>query len=127
MKKALLIENDDRLSAALTMFLELEDFQVICTEDIMTVLEKVAEVQPGLIFYDLDMSFSEGYGILGNLRSRTATANTPLIFLGTNIPADSRQNAMKLGANECINKPFSFPRLSRAIVLARSQGFAPIG
>lgn len=113
MKKALLIEQDNDLRGSLTMFLELADFEVVDTQDSVTGFQEAIALTPELIFFDLDISLTEGYGILYAFRTQSKTANIPVIFIGQNITTDIHQELLNLGASGCIGKPFNFIKFVR--------------
>lgn len=115
MKKILIIEDDECFRSLLADFLSVVNFDVIEAENGSIGLKVAKEQLPNLIICDINMPGLNGYGVLNQLRKDLNTAKIPVIFLTSDITADSRQKALELGANGYLSKSVASTKLLEAI------------
>ncbi|NEO28988.1 MAG: response regulator [Symploca sp. SIO3C6] len=111
----LIIEDDDMVRSIMFNLLELEDFNVISAVDGLSGLLIAQKFQPDLIISEINVPQLDGYSILRNLRNDLSTANIPFICITPNSDAESRSQALRLGANDYLTKPVKFSTLLNVI------------
>jgi CheY-like chemotaxis protein len=88
-------------------------------------LAKVAERRPDAIVLDAMMPRVDGYEVLRALRENEETRRIPVIFLTARRQERDVLDALKLGADDFISKPFIpeelLSRLSRLLAAGRRQ------
>ena len=88
-------------------------------------LERVAERRPDAIVLDAMMPRVDGFEVLRTLREDKESRHIPVIFLTARRQERDVLDALKLGADDFINKPFIpeelLSRLSRLIAARREQ------
>ena len=115
-KKLILVIDDSEIIRSLIFgFLELQNFNVISAEDGSIGFHLVKELQPDLIISDIHMPNLDGYEVLKKVRENEATAKIPFIFLTSDTDPISRYQALQLGANDYLTKPFNISQLLEAI------------
>lgn len=115
MAKILVIEdNADILEEVLT-WLWLEEFEAIGAENGRIGIEQALAQAPDLILCDIMMPEKDGYRVLLELRTQSATALTPFIFMTAKQERIDIRYGMELGADDYITKPFSHEELLGAI------------
>lgn len=106
MPKILIIEDDKLIRANLIDLLQIEGFDTV---DASTGKEgaKLAQIHnPDLIICDVMMPDLDGHGVLNQLRQNSNTAGIPFVFLTAKADRADFREAMALGANDYITKPY---------------------
>lgn len=111
MKSILLIEDNINILDNLVEYLELEGYQVFSTNNGLRGIEMARELIPDLIICDNPRPGIDGHQVLRLLLETTATYEIPFIFCTTNSEAINRLEAMSLGADDYIVKPFELENI----------------
>ncbi|MBD2295690.1 EAL domain-containing protein [Anabaena sphaerica FACHB-251] len=115
MKKILIIEDDSIMREILQQILQIEGFSTITAENGWLGLQMVEQYQPDLIICDVMMPLLDGYSLIQTLREDPATATIPFIFLTAKAERCDLRQAMELGADDYLTKPFEAFELLQAI------------
>jgi DNA-binding response OmpR family regulator len=91
--------------------------------DGVQALDQVDRHAPDIIVLDLNLPGMDGYSVLSELRSRTATRRIPVIVLTAKGDEDNEVRVFELGADDFLTKPFRARALSARLqaVLARRR------
>ena len=106
MTTILLIEDNDAILDNLTEFLELEGFTVLAAKNGKKGIELARMFMPRLIICDVLMPEMDGYEVLRLLLDTTITNETAFIFSTSKCETNDQTEALKLGADGLITKPF---------------------
>ena len=106
MKSILLIEDNFNILDNLIEYLEMEGYQIFSTNNGMKGIEMAREFIPDLIICDDPRPGVDGHEVLRSLINRTDTCEIPFIFCTTNSETINRLEALELGADDYIIKPF---------------------
>ena len=87
------------------------DYEVIKAESGAQALEMVRE-KPDLIVLDIMMPKMDGYEVCRRLKNNKETSKIPIIMLTAKHAIDDLKDAIKVGVDEYITKPFE-PELLR--------------
>ena len=92
-----------------------------------TAVRVATDAPPDLIILDLNLPVLGGHEVCRVLRSRPATAETPIIMLTARTAEGDRVAGLDLGADDYVTKPFSLRELAARVraVLRRKQGRKP--
>lgn len=115
MKKILLIEDDRALRENTAELLELAGYEVRTAANGKAGLESLPQFGPDLIVCDIMMPEMDGYQVLEELASRSATRHIPFIFLSAKTEHREIRKGMDLGADDYLTKPFEENDLISAI------------
>ncbi|NES79279.1 MULTISPECIES: response regulator [Okeania] len=115
MKKILVIEDEKVILEIITDVLEAENFIAIEAENGRRGVEKALEIVPDLIICDVMMPELDGYEVLKLLRKNLVTETIPFIFLTAKSTKADLREAMELGADDYLTKPFTRDELMKAI------------
>lgn len=115
MNKILVIEDEPAIRTNLLKLLSIEGFQMLGAENGVRGVELAQTHQPDLIICDILMPQLDGYGVLKALQKDPTTATIPFIFLTAKVDRADWRQAMNMGADDYITKPFSRSELLEAI------------
>ena len=115
MKTILIIEDTKDILENLTEYFELEGFNVIGARTGKMGIERAEELVPDLIVCDVLMAELDGYQVLDKLLHMTNTFETPFIFSTSMSENVNREQALKLGADDYIIKPFELESLLKMV------------
>jgi CheY-like chemotaxis protein/anti-sigma regulatory factor (Ser/Thr protein kinase) len=115
MSKILVIEDDINVRENILDLLENEGFNIIEANNGLVGLQLAQAEIPDLIICDVMMPELDGYEVLKALRQRPETAIIPLIFLTAKSEKNDFRQAMEMGADDYIFKPFTRKELLAAI------------
>jgi len=115
MNKILVIEDERAIRINLLKLLSVEGFQAIGAENGIRGVELAQTHQPDLIICDILMPELDGYGVLKALQQDPMTATIPFIFLTAKADRADWRQAMNMGADDYLTKPFSRGELLEAI------------
>ncbi|AFZ57994.1 EAL domain-containing protein [Anabaena cylindrica FACHB-243] len=115
MNKILIVEDDPLMRELIQQILDLEGFSTITAEDGWLGLQMVEQHQPDLIICDVMMPKLDGYSLIQTLRQNPVNSTIPLIFLTAKAERCDLRQAMELGADDYLTKPFEASELLQAI------------
>jgi len=103
--------------------LEREGYTVAEARDGVQALDQVDRFAPDVIILDLNLPGIDGYTVLAQLRSRSATRTIPVVVLTAKGDEDNEVRVFELGADDFITKPFRAKALSARLeaVLGRHR------
>ncbi len=115
MTNILVIEDDALVRESVMEVLEARGFAVIGAENGVTGLRLAEEHLPDLILCDILMPGLDGYAVLSALLGNRATQGIPFIFITAKVEKGTWRQAMRMGADDYLVKPFTTDELLEAI------------
>lgn len=115
MTRILVIEDETFLREELLEWMAFENYDAIRAENGLAGVELAIQHHPDLIICDVTMPGLDGYGVLRQLRSNSATAAIPFIFMTARATQDDILQGIESGVDEYITKPFFQKDLLHAI------------
>lgn len=107
--KILVIDDDPSIRNMLAIVLKKTGYDVTCTESGKTSLEKLKKESFDLIISDIKMPDINGIELLKKIKS--ITPEIPVIMITAYASANDAVEAMKLGAEDYVTKPFNLDEL----------------
>jgi DNA-binding response OmpR family regulator len=124
--KILLAEDDTLILKTMELFLKKEGYEVICSKDGLDAVEKIDTMFPEMIVVDIMLPYFSGLEIVGKVKQ--GPRPVPMIVISAMGQQSVVDEAMKLGADDYISKPFniaqlkaSLKQLTKAEVLEKAQ------
>lgn len=116
----LVVDDDPAILRTLSINLRARDYEVETAADGRSALQIVDERMPDVILLDLGLPDIDGINVLKRLRGFT---KVPVIVVSARSEADDKVEALDLGADDFITKPFSIEELlARVRVTTRRAG-----
>jgi two-component system response regulator MprA len=107
--RALVVDDDPELRAALTRALRLDGYDVTAVSNGLKALEAVPEVKPDLLVLDLMMPYVGGLEVCRRLRAQGD--RTPILVLTARDEVGDRVAGLDAGADDYLVKPFALEEL----------------
>jgi DNA-binding response OmpR family regulator len=111
MNTILLIEDNTEILENLTEYLELEGYRILVANNGKKGIELAVEFIPDLIICDVMMPEMDGHEVLHLLLDTAKTNEIPFIFSTSMSEKIERAQALQLGADDYIVKPFEMEAL----------------
>jgi DNA-binding response OmpR family regulator len=107
--QSILVVDDDReILGILNRTLELEGYDVAIAADGRAALALLEEYRPDLVILDIIMPELDGFQVLNLIRQRS---NIPVIMLTARCEITTLRDALALGADDYVRKPFRIREL----------------
>lgn len=117
--KILIIEDEELIREELKTLLFNAGYIVDCVVTFEETINCIKSASPDLILLDINLPGQDGYSLCSAIRSFSAT---PILFItGRNTAMDELQ-ALTLGGNDYISKPYNIPILLARINLLLRRG-----
>jgi two-component system KDP operon response regulator KdpE len=117
--KILAVDDDPAILRTLSINLRARDYQVQTAPDGRTALQIIRQRTPDLVLLDLGLPDLDGVAVLTRLRSFT---QVPIVVLSARHGSDDKVEALDLGADDYVTKPFGMDELLARIRLALRHG-----
>src|SRR5262249_8787193 len=119
--RLLLVEDDTSLAAMLAARLREEGYQVEVCLTGAQAMDRASTDESDMIILDVTLPDKSGFEVCSALRSRGI--RKPLLMLNARSEVDDRVAGLRLGADDCLTKPFDVAELiARLEALQRRAG-----
>ncbi|MFK4103902.1 response regulator [Streptomyces sp. NPDC019531] len=108
MTRILIVDDDPHLLRALTIALGARGYQTTPASDATTALQAAATATPDLAVIDLGLPDLDGINIIESLRG---WSTAPIIVLSARHDETAKINALDVGADDYVTKPFGMGEL----------------
>ena len=116
MRTVWIIDDDDEMSHAVKLMLELLEFSVVIIRDARSAARRLDEgARPDLILLDINMPEITGIDFLEFLRMRSEYRNIPVVMLSSETTDVQVDEAMDLGADGFLFKPVTIDELEEVL------------
>lgn len=126
MRLVWIVDDDDEMSHAVRLMLQLLDFTVTIFRDARSAARQLlsGEVRPELMVLDINMPEVSGIDLLEFLRLREDLRSIPVVMLSSETTDRQVDEALGLGADAFVFKPVTIEELEGAIqrAFAAHQG-----
>jgi signal transduction histidine kinase len=92
-----------------------KDYDLVQAWDGAEALEKVQHYLPDIVLLDMMMPEIDGLEVCREMRKLETAKNTPVILLTARADEETKYDALKIGANDFLTKPFSSTELQARI------------
>jgi two-component system, OmpR family, response regulator BaeR len=119
--RLLIVEDEPKLAALMTRYLQAGGYQTATVADGRLVVPQVREARPDLILLDLMLPGRDGIEICRELRT---FSDVPIIIVTARVEEIDRLLGLELGADDYVCKPFSPRELVARVraILRRTRG-----
>jgi len=84
-----------------------EGYRVTLAKDGLDALERLADEKPRLVLSDIEMPRMDGFDLVRNIRNDARWRDLPVIMITSRIAQKHRDQAIELGVDHYLGKPYS--------------------
>lgn len=119
MRDIWVVDDDEEMSRAVGLMLELLDCRVTAFNNVRSAAQMVVSgKKPDLIVLDVNMPEVSGLDMVEFLRRRPESKELPIVMLSSESNDDTIDRALELGADTYILKPVTVEELEKAMATA---------
>lgn len=107
-KRILLVDDNTTNLQVLFEALSPEGYELLVAQSGEQALETAGEAMPDLLLLDVKMPGIDGFETFKRLQAAEETAQIPVIFISAHANVESMEEAVGLGAEGYLTKPFQF-------------------
>jgi two-component system KDP operon response regulator KdpE len=124
MSKVLVVDDEPALARALAINLRAHGWEVVTAADGRSALDAAATEHPDVVVLDLGLPDLDGTEVIAGLRGWTSV---PIVVLSARQHGEDKIEALDLGADDYVTKPFAMNELMARLRAAvrRSQDASP--
>ncbi|GAA4691989.1 response regulator transcription factor [Nocardioides conyzicola] len=119
MSKVLVVDDEPALARALAINLRAHGWEVVTAADGRSALEAAATEHPDVVLLDLGLPDIDGTEVLAGLRGWT---KVPIVVLSARQHGEDKVEALDLGADDYVTKPFAMNELLARLRAAVRRG-----
>jgi two-component system catabolic regulation response regulator CreB len=124
--KVMVAENDRTVLELLQIRLDIAGFGTCMARTGVMALETLKTFRPAALVMELNLPEMNGFEVLKALNPRRQKLPFPVLIMAKNLGAEDIAQALALGAQDCMAKPFSgVDALERVTRLLRRSSPAP--
>ena len=101
--KILVVEDEKNICNFMKMIFETNDYQVIFAQNGKNGLTMFFSHNPDLVILDLGLPDMDGVDVIREIRAKN---DTPIVVLSARTDESDKVEALDLGANDYVTKPF---------------------
>jgi DNA-binding response OmpR family regulator len=118
--RVLVVDDDPAILGMIERVLEMEGFDVATAPDAAGARSAMAREKPDVVLLDVMLAGEDGFDVLTELRR---TNDVPVILVTGRADEPDRVLGLRMGADDYITKPFSYPELVARVqaVLRRTR------
>jgi two-component system KDP operon response regulator KdpE len=122
--KVLVVDDEPALARALAINLRAHGWEVVTAADGRSALEAVATTHPDVVLLDLGLPDMDGTEVIAGIRGWT---RVPVVVLSARQHGEDKIEALDLGADDYVTKPFAMNELMARLrsAVRRAQESAP--
>lgn len=117
----LVVEDHTPLLRHIAFLLQVAGFDVMTAHDGAEAMRLMNRAMPALVLTDAEMPGVNGYALLNRLRADRKTAKLPVIMMSEKYDYESLMDALDMGANEYLPKPFDTEQMLDAVYAALGE------
>lgn len=115
MHSVLVVEDDKKISMALTMRLTSMGYEVDSAPDAFYAMNVAIKCKPEVVLLDINLPGGDGFVVADRMRASAELAGTPIIFITASKDPKMRIRAGQYNASRFLEKPFQAGQLTDAI------------
>ena len=125
-RTVMIVDDSVTVRKVTSRLMERHGFEVETAKDGVDALNQLQDIRPDVVLLDIEMPRMDGFEVLRSVRRDESLKDLPIIMITSRTGEKHKQQAMELGVNEYLGKPFQEANLlatiEEVISKARSSG-----
>lgn len=111
--RILIVDDDPEIHHLVSISLRNQGYEVIAALNGLVALDLIVQAKPQLVLLDLNLPEMSGLEVIQNIREQLKMSSSvlPVIFLSAQDEEETKVQALDLGADDYLTKPFSIKEL----------------
>lgn len=109
--RILVVEDNAVNRELLCDWLNVEGYEVVAAEDLITAIEVIQRHPPQLVLLDIQLGADDGLSLVSWMRTQPALQSIPVIAVTAHAMVVERDRILMAGCYACISKPLDFKLL----------------
>jgi len=105
-KRILIVDDEPSIVRLLSLRLQVKGYEIIEAYDGLECVKVALKEIPDLILLDIKMPNEDGIGAFKKLIQMDITKDIPVVFMTAYPKLEIKNQVLKMGAKDCISKPF---------------------
>jgi chemosensory pili system protein ChpA (sensor histidine kinase/response regulator) len=120
----MIVDDSVTVRKVTSRLMERQGWEVVTAKDGLDAMSQLAEIYPSVVLLDIEMPRMDGFEVLRSVRRDERLKDLPIIMITSRTGEKHEQQALDLGVNRYMGKPFQEADLLRNIeeVLAEAKG-----
>jgi chemosensory pili system protein ChpA (sensor histidine kinase/response regulator) len=114
-RTVMIVDDSVTVRKVTSRLMERHGFQVITAKDGLDAMDQLQDVKPDVMLLDIEMPRMDGFEVLRSVRRNEELKDLPIIMITSRTGEKHKQQAMELGVNQYLGKPFQEANLLETI------------
>jgi len=122
-RKVMIVDDSVTVRKVTTRLMERQGWEVTTAKDGVDAVSQLQDIYPDVVLLDIEMPKMDGFEVLRTVRRDDRLAKLPIIMITSRTGEKHKQQALELGVNRFLGKPFQEANLISTIdeVIAESD------
>jgi chemosensory pili system protein ChpA (sensor histidine kinase/response regulator) len=120
-RKVMIVDDSVTVRKVTTRLMERQGWEVSTAKDGLDAMNQLQDIYPDIVLLDIEMPKMDGFEVLKSVRGDPRLEKLPIIMITSRTGEKHKQQALELGVNQYLGKPFQEGNLLSTIeeVLAK--------
>lgn len=114
-RTVMIVDDSVTVRKVTSRLMERHGFEVETAKDGVDALNQLQDLRPDVVLLDIEMPRMDGFEVLRSVRRDESLKDLPIIMITSRTGEKHKQQAMELGVNEYLGKPFQEANLLATI------------
>ena len=105
-RTVMIVDDSVTVRKVTSRLLERQGWEVATAKDGLDAVTQLQDIYPDVVLLDIEMPKMDGFEVLRRVRGDERLKNLPIIMITSRTGEKHRQQALELGVNEYLGKPF---------------------
>ncbi len=105
-RTVMIVDDSVTVRKVTSRLMERQGWEVITAKDGLDAVTQLQDIIPDIVLLDIEMPRMDGFEVLRRVRSEDRLAGLPIIMITSRTGEKHREQALELGVNEFLGKPF---------------------
>ena len=121
-RKVMIVDDSVTVRKVTTRLMERQGWEVTTAKDGLDAMNQLQDIYPDVVLLDIEMPKMDGFEVLKSVRRDPRLEKLPIIMITSRTGEKHKQQALELGVNQYLGKPFQEANLLSTIdeVLAKA-------
>lgn len=102
----MIVDDSVTVRKVTSRLMERQGFEVVTAKDGIDAMNQLEEIRPDVMLLDIEMPRMDGFEVLRSVRHNEQLQDLPIIMITSRTGEKHKQQAMELGVNHYLGKPF---------------------